>query len=60
MSTKTSRAIGIALLTIATIGTLKIAIDMWRLGLYPGQTPGAEVQAPPPPSPPCQPEGNHK
>ncbi len=62
-----ARAIGIGLLTIGTVGTIKIAIDMWRLGLYPGQTPSAEVQAPkdceaivyecPPPenAPKCQP-----
>jgi hypothetical protein len=48
------RAIGIGLLSIATIGTVKIATDMWRLGLYPGQTPSAEVQASPSPR-----EGNN-
>jgi hypothetical protein len=61
-----ARAIGIGLLTIGTIGTFKLAIDAWRLGLYPWQTPSAEIQAPlrcnaivypsPPPagSPTCQ------
>jgi hypothetical protein len=61
------RAIGIGLLSIATIGTIKLLFDMGRLGLYPWQSQTATIEAPlgcepilyatppPPGSPPCQP-----
>jgi hypothetical protein len=60
-------ALGTALLTLATIGTVKLLFDMDRLGLYPWQSQTATIEAPdgcipilyksppPPGSPTCQP-----
>jgi hypothetical protein len=65
---RNARYVGIALLTLATIGTVKLLFDMDRLGMYPWQQsqtatieapPGCDAivySAPPPPgSPTCKP-----